>query len=90
MAQTKRIMSNMVEQTTEVIRITGRAGGLVEHVRDTEQYVDGSRVTGIHESAVLPDEFAVLVDSNGCRDVCEFDDEQRAWLDAESELEARQ
>ena len=90
MAQTKRIAMNAVEQTTDELRLTGRRGGMVEHVRDRKQYVNGSRVTTIHESSHLPDEFAVLIDDSGRVDTDELDDEQRAWLDAESSLEVPQ
>ena len=90
MAQTKRKTANMVEQTTDTLRFTGRRGGLVEHVRDIEQYVDGSRVTGIHTSSVLPAEFAVLIDDDGRVDIDELTAEERAWIAAESDLEARQ
>jgi len=70
------------------IRIAGGNNSrLVEYVRNVEQYVDGTQVTGIHESSPLPAEFAVLVDSNGRRDVGELDDEQRAWLESESSVE---
>ena len=81
---------NAVEQTTDELRLTGRRGGMVEHVRDRKQYVDGSRVTGIHKSSVLPAEFAVLIDDSGRVDTDELTAEERAWIAAESDLEARQ
>ena len=90
MAQTKRIAENAVEQTTTELRLTGRAGGMVEYVRERRQITDGHCGTVIAEAAPLPDEFAVLIDSNGTRAVDELDDEQRAWLDAETHLEVPQ
>ena len=90
MAQTKRSAENAVEQTTTELRLTGRAGGMVEYVRERRQITDGHCGTVIAESAPLPDEFAVLMDSNGRRPVAELDDEQRAWLDAETDLEVPQ
>ena len=90
MAQTKRIAENAVEQTTTELRLTGRAGGMVEYVRERRQITDGHCGTVIAESAPLPDEFAVLIDSNGTREVAELDDEQRAWLAAETNLEVPQ
>ena len=90
MAQTKRIAMNAVEQTTDELRLTGRRGGMVEHVRERRQITDGNCGTVIAESAPLPDEFAVLIDDSGRVDTDELDDEQRAWLDAESSLEVPQ
>ena len=63
---------------------------MVEYVRERRQITDGHCGTVIAESAPLPDEFAVLMDSNGRRPVAELDDEQRAWLDAETNLEVPQ
>ena len=90
MAQTKRIAENAVEQTTTELRLTGRRGGMVEYVRERRQITDGNCSTVIAESAPLPDEFAVLIDDSGRVDTDELDDEQRAWLDAESSLEVPQ
>ena len=90
MAQTKRIAMNAVEQTTTELRLTGRRGGMVEYVRERRQITDGNCGTVIAESAPLPDEFAVLIDDSGRVDTDELDDEQRAWLDAESSLEVPQ
>jgi len=87
MAQTKRIAENAVEQTTTELRLTGRAGGMVEYVRERRQITDGHCGTVIAEVGPLPDEFAVLVNASGTVDVSELSDEQRAWLDAETSLE---
>jgi len=90
MAQTKRIAENAVEQTTAELRLTGRAGGMVEYVRERRQITDGHCGTVIAEVGPLPDEFAVLIDTNGTRPVEELSDEQRAWLAAETNLEVPQ
>jgi len=88
MAATDKAVENMTETSSERIQIADGNHRLVEHRFDLEQRVDGSCVTGVHKSYPLPTEFAVLVDDAGSVDVSELTDEQRAWLDAESGLEA--
>ena len=90
MAQTKRIAENAVEQTTTELRLTGRAGGMVEYVRERRQITDGHCGTVIAEAAPLPNEFAVLIDDSGRVDTDELTAEERAWLAAETHLEVPQ
>ena len=80
--------TNMTETRSERIQIADGNQRLVEHRFDLEQRVNGSKVTGVHKSHPLPSEFAVLVDDSGSVDVSKLTDEQRAWLNAESSLEA--
>jgi len=82
-----RTKVNEVERRSERIQIADGDHRNVEHRFDVTWHVDGVEQSGVHKSAPLPDEFAVLVDSNGRRDCGELNDEQRAWLDAESSLE---